>query len=57
VRVVNAANQQVGALLPAFGVSLTVTGLTTGTAVRFQVRANNAIGSGPYSALSNAVTP
>ena len=58
VRVVNAANVQVGALRTAAAgaTSLTVTGLTTRTAVRFQVRANNAVGSGPYSSLSNAVT-
>jgi hypothetical protein len=59
VRVVNAANVQVGALRTAAAgaTSLTVTGLTTGTAVSFQVRANNAVGSGSYSSLSNAVTP
>jgi Ca2+-binding RTX toxin-like protein len=59
VRVVNAANAQVGALLPAgaAATSLVVTGLTNGAPVRFQVRANNAIGSGAFSALSAAVTP
>jgi predicted phage tail protein len=36
---------------------LTVTGLTNGTAYRFRVRAVNAIGTGPQSASSAAVTP
>ena len=36
---------------------LTVSGLTAGTAYTFQVRANNSVGSGPYSAASNSVTP
>jgi hypothetical protein len=59
VRVVNAANAQVGALRTAAvgATSLVVTGLTNGTAYRFQVRAVNAIAAGPYSALSIAVTP
>jgi hypothetical protein len=59
VRVVNAAGAQVGALRPAgaAATSLVVTGLTNGTTYRFQVRATNAIGTGPFSALSNAVTP
>jgi FtsP/CotA-like multicopper oxidase with cupredoxin domain len=59
IRVVNAANAQVGALRTAAAgtTSVTVTGLTTGTAVRFQVRAKNAVGAGAYSALSNSVTP
>ena len=59
VRVVNAAGTQVGALRPvdAAATSLVVTGLTNGTAYRFQVQATNAIGNGPFSALSNAVTP
>lgn len=55
VRVVNAANVQVGALRPAAAgaTSLVVTGLTNGTAYRFQVSAINAIGTGTASALSN----
>ena len=35
----------------------TVTGLTNGTAYTFRVAARNAIGTGPQSAASNAVTP
>ena len=60
VRVVNAAtNVQIAGLRPAAAgaTSLTVTGLTNGTAVRLQVRATNAVGTGAFSALSNAVTP
>jgi hypothetical protein len=59
VRVVNSAGTQVGALRPAdaSATSLLVTGLTNGTAYRFQVAATNIVGTGPYSALSNAVTP
>ncbi|NUR05768.1 MAG: choice-of-anchor D domain-containing protein [Nocardioidaceae bacterium] len=60
VRVVDAAtNAQVGVLRPAgaAATSLVVTGLTNGTSYRFQVRADNAIGSGAFSALSAAVTP
>jgi hypothetical protein len=37
--------------------SATVTGLTNGTAYTFTVSATNAIGNGPASAASNAVTP
>jgi hypothetical protein len=36
---------------------VTVSGLTAGTAYTFQVRAVNSIGTGPYSAASNSVTP
>ena len=36
---------------------ITVSGLTTGTAYTFQVRANNPGGSSAYSAASNSVTP
>jgi hypothetical protein len=59
VRVVDAANVQVGALrtAPAGATSLTVTGLTNGSAVSFQVQAVNTIGAGPFSAPSNTVTP
>jgi predicted phage tail protein len=35
----------------------TITGLTNGTAYTFQVRAVNAIGTGPLSTASNEVTP
>ena len=42
---------------PSNATSLNVTGLTNGTSYRFQVRADNAVGSSPFSGLSNAVTP
>ena len=35
----------------------TITGLTNGTAYTFKIAATNAIGTGPESAASNAVTP
>ena len=59
VRVLNAANTQVGALRPATAgaTSLRVTGLVNGTPVRFQVQARNAIGTGALSARSNTITP
>jgi hypothetical protein len=60
VRVVNATTlAQVGALRPATAAatSLTVGALANGTAVRFQVQARNAIGTGAFSALSGAVVP
>jgi len=60
VQVVNAGTgTPIGGLHPAAAgaTSLTVTGLVNGTAVALQVQAINAIGSGPFSALSNVVTP
>ena len=59
MRVVNAANAQVGALRPAAAgaTSLRVTGLVNGTPVRFQVKARNAVGTGALSARSTTVTP
>ncbi|WP_236783068.1 peroxidase family protein [Arthrobacter sp. QXT-31] len=59
VRVVNAAGAQVGGLrtADADATSLVVTGLTNGQAFRFQVQAENAMGTSPFSALSAAVTP
>ena len=41
----------------ATATSLTVTGLTNGTTYTFRVAAINAVGPGPASAPSNAVTP
>jgi hypothetical protein len=59
VRVVNAANVQVGALRPAAAgaTSLLVTGLVNGTAYRFQAQATSAVATGAFSAPSTAVTP
>jgi Ca2+-binding RTX toxin-like protein len=59
VKVLDAANLQVGALLPATAgaTSLVVTGLTNGSTYHFQVLALNSVGAGPFSASSNAVTP
>ncbi|MGF9663793.1 peroxidase family protein [Arthrobacter crystallopoietes] len=59
VLVADAQGNQVGLLRPAdaAATSLLVDGLANGTAYRFQVRAVNEVGPGPYSALSAAVTP
>ncbi len=60
VRVVNAATQApVGALRPAGAnaTSLVVTGLANGTTYQAQVRANNAVGNGGFSALSITFRP
>jgi hypothetical protein len=59
VRVLDSAGAQVGALRPAgaTATSLVVAGLTNGASYRFQVAATNAIGTGPNSPLSTAVTP
>jgi len=59
VRVVDTAGNQVGALRPAAptATSLAITGLTNGSSYQFQVAAANAVGTGPNSALSAAVTP
>jgi chitodextrinase len=37
--------------------SVTISGLTPGTTYTFKVSATNAVGTGPLSAASNAVTP
>ncbi|MEV1290056.1 peroxidase family protein [Micromonospora sp. NPDC049679] len=59
VRVVNDADAQVGAVrtAPANATSLVVTGLTNAVRYRLQVAAVNGVGTGDFSALSNAVTP
>jgi len=59
VRVANAANVQIGALRSAAAgtTTLNVTGLLNGTAVKFQVAATGAAGTGAFSAWSIAVTP
>jgi hypothetical protein len=56
---ISATNAQVGDLRPAGANanSLVVTGLTNGTAYRFQVQAVNAVGTSAFSARSAAVTP
>jgi len=60
VQVVNAGTgTPIGALRPAAAgaTSLTVTGLANGTSVALRVQAINAVGSGPFSALSAVVMP
>jgi hypothetical protein len=46
-----------GATTTGAGTELIVTGLTNGTSYTFTVAATNALGAGPASAASNAVTP
>ncbi|HEX8345127.1 MAG TPA: peroxidase family protein [Actinoplanes sp.] len=58
IEIQNAAGAVVGTRPVAAGVTQAqVLGLTNGTAYRFRVQAANAAGDGPFSALSNAVTP
>ena len=57
VQVTNNAGAQIGALRTAAGSPFLVTGLTNGTIYRFRVQASNAVATGPFSGLSNAVTP
>jgi hypothetical protein len=59
VRVVDSAGAQVGALRPAgaTATSLVVTGLTNGSSYRFQVATEDAVGTGPNSALSTVIIP
>ncbi len=59
IRVLDADSKQVGALRTASAgaSSQNVTSLTNGIAYRFQVRAVNRIGVGPWSTASKAVTP
>ncbi len=58
VQVLDAANAVIGTrTAAAAATSLVVTGLTNGTTVRFQVAANNSVGTGTFSVRSNNVTP
>jgi hypothetical protein len=59
LRVVDETGAQVGALrtVPASIRDIVVSGLTNGQAYRFQVRAVNAAGAGPFSVLSAPVVP
>ena len=59
VRVLDSSGAQVGAVRPAgaTATSLVVTGLTNGSFYWFEVAAQNAIGTGPNSALSTMVVP
>ena len=43
--------------IPAAAISARITGLTNGQSYNFRVRAINAVGAGPLSERSNAVTP
>ncbi|MEP7193083.1 MAG: peroxidase family protein, partial [Actinomycetota bacterium] len=59
VMVLDTVGNRIGDLRPAAADanSLAVTGLVNGSAVRFQVAANNVRGVGAFSALSEPVTP
>jgi hypothetical protein len=58
IEIQNAAGAVVGTRPVAAGVTQAqVLGLTNGTTYRFRVQATNTAGDGPFSALSNAVTP
>ncbi len=59
IKVIDAANAQVGALrnAGATATSMVVTDLPAGSSLRFLVAAVNAVGTGTFSAESNAVTP
>jgi Fibronectin type III domain len=58
VNALNAANQVVGTVTVVGNLTTgTINGLKDGIAVTLQVQAINAVGTGPVSAQSNAVTP